>query len=248
MLILDTYNILHAARDVGVGRLDAGILKEWIASSRYAAEHTVLIYDGSGGRQSMRHPAEPGIAIPSKSSGVSELHAGPGLDADTVIEHVLEHEDRFGRGRQVRVVSSDKRVRAAATAARAKVMGSREFLGNLLEDLRKRRERADTETGGRPAHATDSGADPGRTEYWVREFGLRASRLVSDAASDKCGKESGGGPPRVDQDGVDLDAIDMERLLAERPPSPSERADATSEDSDDEPRPRSKRSDRADDR
>ncbi|MFN7021548.1 MAG: NYN domain-containing protein [Phycisphaerales bacterium] len=248
MLILDAYNILHAARDAGVGRLDHGMLKEWIASSRYASQHAVLVYDGRGSGASMRHPAEPGIAIPSKSCGISELHAGPGLDADTVIERILEHEDRLGRGRQVRVVSSDKRVRAAATAARAKVMGSREFLGNLVEDVRKRWLRADTETGGRPAHATDSGADPARTVYWLREFGSGGPHSKSGTVSDIPGKESGDGPPRVDQDAVDLDAIDMERLLAKHPPSASGRADGPPEDSDDEPRPRSKRSARAEDR
>ena len=223
MLILDTYNILHAGHTVGIGHIDPARLKEWIGAGRYASEHVVMVYDGHGRSNTLRHAAEPGIAVPSKSSGISELHAGSGLDADSVIELILEHEDRLGRGRLAVVVSSDNRVRAAATAARSRVVGSAAFLKTLIEDLRKLQARADKQAGGRPLHATDEGADPARTEYWLKEFGGAApvggeSPTSVGSVSTRRDKDSRPPPPEVD-----LNSIDMEQLLAQRPPSSTEK-------------------------
>lgn len=206
MLILDTYNILHAARTAGVGHVNGTTLKQWITASRFASEHTILVFDGNSGSITLRHPSEPGVAIPSRAAGISELHAGAGSEADAVIEAILEHEDRLGRGRLAVVVSSDNRVRAAARAARARAIGSAAFLRTLVEDLRKQHDRERDQTGGRPAHATDEGADSGRTEYWLRAFGEAAE------------SESSVEDSRPDRSEVDLNGIDMERLLAEHPP------------------------------
>jgi hypothetical protein len=218
VLILDTYNILHAGRAAGVGAVDVHRLREWIGASRFASEHVVLVFDGakgSPGPATLRAPNEPGVALQSKASGISELHAGPGRDADSIIEAILEHQDRLGRGRQAAVVSSDKRLRAAATAARATAIGSAAFLKMLAEDVRKRQSRRDAQRGGRPLHATDEGADPARTDYWLREFAEDLS--LTDASSETPSPQTPTSAPEVD-----LDSIDMEALLRDRP-IPNER-------------------------
>lgn len=193
VLIVDAFNVLHAAPAAGLGRLDAPTLKHLIAQSRWASGHTVLVYDGRGGRSaparaaraSLSRPIDAGLALGSRESGISEVFAGAGgegergggergmgIDADTVIESLIEREDGLGRGRQTVVVSSDKRLRAAAAGARARTLTSEAFLKSLADDARKRIAGREKGSGGRPRAATDEGVEAGRTEFWLREFGV----------------------------------------------------------------------------
>jgi hypothetical protein len=205
MVILDAYNVLHAGPGAGVGHLALSRLRQWIAASRYASDHVVLVLDGTGSGDTLKSSADPGLDLASKPTGITEIHAGPGRDADSVIESLLEREDRLGRGRRALVVSSDKRVRAAATAARSKVMASDIFLGKLVEDLHKAHARREDQTGGRPDFAQDGGMDPGRTDYWLQEFGL-----TGDAAAP--------GRPRPAE--IDEGDLDMGKWLDKGPREP----------------------------
>lgn len=221
MLILDTNNVLHAASKVGAGRIDAALLKQWIQTGRYRSEQIVLVFDGRGGRETLQSPVEVGFSLGSAPGGFHEVHAGPGCDADTVIESLLEHEDRLGRGRLAVVVSTDKRVRAAAAAARARSVTSEAFLRLLVEDLRSRDAATRRATGGRPDFATDEGSDAGRTEYWMRQFGL----------VDEPGNKSDAPRAPAEPTEAEIGAIDMESLLERSPEAPRD-------DEDDEPEPR----------
>lgn len=178
MLILDTFNILHATGKVGLGRLDPGRLRELIRYSRWRSDRVVMVSDGPGprggeGRRTLKQAVDVDAA--ALGSDISEVFAGSGggrTDADAVIEALLEREEHFGRARQAVVVSSDKRVRAAAVGVRAQAMSSEDFLRKLAEDVAKSHARAADHTGGRPDFAQDGGMDAGRTAYWLREFGL----------------------------------------------------------------------------
>ena len=185
VVIIDTFNVLHAAGKAGMGRLTVGMLRGLIEISRWRGEHVVLVSDGPGppggeGRRTLRRGEDAGPDLPANQPGVSEVfaasggaaHSGAGSrsDADGVIEALLEREEGLGRGRQVLVVSSDKRVRAAAVGVRARGLSSEDFLDKLAEDARKSRARAVDQTGGRPDFAQDGGMDAGRTKYWLREF------------------------------------------------------------------------------
>lgn len=191
MLILDTFNILHATGKTGLGRLDPPRLRELIRFSRWRSERVVMVSDGPGprggeGRRTLKQAVD--VDAGSLAPDISEVYAASGggkTDADAVIEALLEREEHFGRARQAMVVSSDKRVRAAAIGARAQSMSSDDFLRKLAEDIAKSHARAADHTGGRPEFAQDGGMDAGRTAYWLREFGVGpAPAPASDDESD----------------------------------------------------------------
>lgn len=228
MLILDAFNVLHASFTVGLGRLNAAQLRALIARSRWAGEHTVLVFDGSGGpkapdRASLRRPIDAGLSLESRSSGISEVYAaggvlagGPG-DADTVIESLIEREEQMGRGRLTVVVSSDKRIRAAAAGARARSLTSEAFLKALVDDARKSQARERSRTGDRPHFATDEGADEGRAEYWIRELGV-GERAEAGRAEQEC-------VPQIDPDDVDMGEILRRQGEVKPPPREDEEDD-----------------------
>ncbi len=238
MIILDAFNILHAGPILGIGRISLSRLKEWIGESRYASDHVVLVLDGAGGgggSRTLQEPLEAGLALESRASGISEVYAGRGVgsDADTVIEALLEREEVMGRGRKAVVVSSDKRVRAAAAGARARSITSEDFLQRLIDDLRKVAKRLDGDTGGRPEFATDAGSDAGRTDYWMRRFGLtdEPGSKVKDGAEPEAGR---GVERAADPTPEEIASIDMRRVLdgsiAPKPPISDQSKDGESND------------------
>jgi hypothetical protein len=260
MLILDTFNILHATGKVGLGRLDPGRLRELICFSRWRSERVVMVIDGPGprgghGRRTLKQAVD--IDAAALDSDISEVFAASGggrADADAVIEALLEREEHFGRARQAVVVSSDKRVRAAAVGARARAISSEDFLRQLAEDVAKSHARAADQTGGRPEFAQDSGMDAGRTAYWLREFGLapdprgragdhaEASTGADDAAINRPLKDVGSGDRRSRLAGEDSrpeinpDDVDMGEILRSQGlGTPPRRED---EDEDDRRTPR----------
>lgn len=205
MVIVDTFNVLHAAREAGASGLDLARLRGWLERCRWSSQHIVLVLDGPGRGDTLRRGLDAGLDLESRAGGISEVYSAAGgegrggHDADTVIEALLEREEQMGRGRQAVVVSSDKRVRAAATAARAKCIESVEFVRKLIEDQRKQARREDDEAGGRPEFAQDGGMDRGRTEYWLGEFGLGEKPRGSGGSGGR-GQESS---PEIDE--ADLD-------------------------------------------
>jgi predicted RNA-binding protein with PIN domain len=244
LLIIDAFNVLHASAKAGLGRIDVGRLRTLIEHSHWTGEHVVLVFDGSGGprspgRDSLRRPEDAGLDLESKGSGISEVYAARGDgergggrgDADSVIESLLDREELMGRGRLATVVSSDKRVRAAATGVRAKSLSSEQFLHRLAEDVRKVHAKAEGRAGGRPEFATDEGMDAGRTEYWLREFGLGAKGEPAPASKPvkvpgpARGSASKPTEPTVASEEwggrIDADDVDMDRILRQKPPSPA---------------------------
>lgn len=174
MLVVDTFNVLHAAKKVDprlVGmRIDD--LRELISMSRFVGEPVVLVVDGTGGGRA-KADAWGGWSGSTHERGghVRFLYAGVGKDADTVIELFLDERERAGRGRATTVVSNDKRVLAAAVGVRAKTMTSDEFLGHLVLDAGKTMRKSAAKSGDRPAFASGDGLDPAEAIFWLREFG-----------------------------------------------------------------------------
>lgn len=223
MLILDTFNILHATGKTGLGRLDPRRLRELIGFSRWRSDRVVMVSDGPGprggeGRRTLKQAVD--VDAGSLGPDISEVFAASGggkTDADAVIEALLEREEHFGRARQALVVSSDKRVRAAAIGARAQSMSSDDFLRKLAEDVAKSHARAADQTGGRPAFAQDGGMDAGRTAYWLREFGLGPSPApASDAESES-------------ETPADSDAAIIDRAMNTQRPAPTPPEDSRPE-------------------
>lgn len=167
-LIVDVYNLLHAALGPSGGGRDLGVLglARLIGQSRYSADPSTLVCDGTrpanaegwaGGRP---EPVRIELVRPEL---VRIVYAGKGQDADSLIEGLIERDTAPKR---LVVVSSDRRVQVAARKRRAQWLTSESFLGHLLRDA------AGAALGKVPAGPRDR-VPLGRAEvdHWVREFG-----------------------------------------------------------------------------
>ncbi|MBZ0171833.1 MAG: NYN domain-containing protein, partial [Phycisphaerales bacterium] len=159
MLIVDTYNVLHIQgvlppRLAGLGVPD---LVRLVSVSRYAGRRLTLVCDGGpgGGVSGVRmHTAHI-------------LYAGSHLEADDVIEQLIE---RYHRGNSLDVVSTDRRLRRAASRRGARSITSERFLTHLVED-----EQTPAPQRGHLLRAQVP-LDAYSVGQWIREFGLTPGR------------------------------------------------------------------------
>lgn len=159
MLVIDAYNALHVTGVLppDVAGVDVRGLANLIAASRWRSVACRLVCDGTGESGVGRLRSE---ALPRS---ISVVYAGPGQDADTLIEDIIESSTT---PRRLVVVSSDRRLRAAARRRRCRWLSSEAFLQTLAQDALTNRGRC---PGSSPP------ADPtaaGETEQWLREFGF----------------------------------------------------------------------------
>lgn len=190
MLLLDTYNILHT-RGVLPPRL-AGVeipgLIHLIGRSRYAGRGLRLICDGR------RPPIDKAAAMRSGEErvtiGPAEVwYAGAGKDADGLIERILRTDSA---ARRYLVVSTDRRVRRAASRAGAASIDSATFLKHLADD---------EETGRAsptplPEFATAIPLDGYAVRHWIREFGVGEDWLAIRPAPEAAPVQPPPEPPR----------------------------------------------------
>jgi hypothetical protein len=154
--IIDGYNLLHSIRkanedsdaisDVQLCR----IVDVFLMQTKQKGE---IIFDGIG---------PPNKSAFDNMSKLEVLFAGPGKDADTVIENKIRASTDAKR---LTIVSSDRRVQQAARARRAVVMKSDVFWNNLQRQLSRKK------TSHEPA-AKRHGLSEGETEQWLKFFGL----------------------------------------------------------------------------
>lgn len=212
MLMVDGYNVLHAAGTVheGLGGLSLPGLLGLIESSRWAGGPVLVVCDGTGRGTGI------GMEQTRPDAPVRVVFAGPGKDADAAIERLVIEEERRGRAGRVVVVSSDKGVLASAigpVGAKAKRMTSEQFVRALVEDAAR--------AGGKGALGKPRGEALGESDVkeWVRRFGLegdasQASRGEPRGGDPKSsGSESGG--TQDWPDGIDPDDLDMGKWLKE---------------------------------
>jgi hypothetical protein len=173
MLLIDTYNVLRceAAELPRQPELSPAALANLITGSRYAARESRLICDGLPPRHLRAsltgfQADSVGSVRPRVRRGPVVLYAGPGVEADDVIERMIETSQN---PRGMIVVSSDRRIRAAAKAHRAPSLRSDVFFKQLLADNARR-----PATGDRPAFAQDLPLEPSAVAIWMREFGIGA--------------------------------------------------------------------------
>lgn len=150
MLLVDAYNVLHVTGvlppHLAVGDVEA--LAALIGAGKWAGQRVRLICDGVPGPNSTRD--EKGIEI---------VYAGPGADADSLIERLILENTA---PRRLTVVSSDRRLKAAARRRRCKWMSSEDFMRSLARPVRRISPAAHPPT---PLPQDDVGR-------WIREFGL----------------------------------------------------------------------------
>jgi hypothetical protein len=155
-LIIDGYNLLHsihkenedsdAISDVQLCR----IVDTFLTQTRQKGE---IIFDDAGPPDKSRF---------DNMSKLEVFFAGPGRDADTVIENKIKASTDAKR---LTVVSSDRRVQQAARVRKAAAIKSNVFWDNLQRQLSRRK------TTREPA-AKRQGLSEGETEQWLKFFGL----------------------------------------------------------------------------
>ena len=222
MLLVDAYNVLHTTGILPpeVAGIDIRGLAALVGSSRWRTSACRLICDGTGesGVGKIRPDALP--------RGVSVDYAGPGRDADSLIERLIKEHTAPKR---LLVVSSDRRLRSAARRRRCKWLSSEQFLAALAQDA---------STAGHRRHP--SGSPPqspvdADVENWLREFGFDPGRPTGPRSSPEpdppatTPERPQPAPPPIDDDlrreiarewsgRVDPDDLDMERWIDPEPP------------------------------
>lgn len=154
MLLVDASNVLHVtgvlpARLAGPGLAELAGL---IAQSRYRGRPCILCCDGHGGE-------DAGAA----DGKIRVLFAGDRGEADDLLEDLVHRH----RGASTTLVSSDRRVQRAGRKCRCRVLTSRAFLEQLVDDERR------PGPSTLPAFAHAVPLDRVSVDLWLAEFGLR---------------------------------------------------------------------------
>lgn len=161
MLLVDAYNAIHVTGVLPphLAGIDAPALAELVSGSRWGRGKALLVCDGTRPR-----------GWPRAVGGVELRFAGPGRDADTLIERLLRDSPD---PRRVTVVSSDQRLRRAAKRAGAASITSEGFLAQLASDIDAPKARAVSPAAGKP----EVPLDPYALRRWLEEFGLGPDEL-----------------------------------------------------------------------
>jgi len=173
-LLIDGYNLLHAScilgRGVGPGSLERSrhALLNFLAESLLEKQlsRTTVVFDA--------REAPPGLPRTILHRGITVRFAPKGLDADTVIEELIEAESS---PRRLTVVSSDHRLHRAARRRRAKAIDSDVWYGDVIR-LRIERARAKKHAGKPTGPISEV-----EVQFWLREFGV-LQELDGQAATD----------------------------------------------------------------
>ncbi len=123
-LIIDGYNLLHAANIVAIGPGAYSLAKSRRSLLRFLASivakderpTTTVVFDGA--------QAPPGLPRESEFAGMRVVFSRSGEEADDVIEGLIQQDTS---PRQLTVVSSDHRLHRAARRRQAKAVDSEQW-------------------------------------------------------------------------------------------------------------------------
>jgi predicted RNA-binding protein with PIN domain len=167
ILLIDGYNLLHAARMAQSDYRPGDLLRcrtrllKFLLSRLTPAEisATTVVFDARD-----PPPDRPAQVV---ISGIRVLFANPGGDADVLIQKWLE---RHSSPRRVTLVSSDRLLQRAARSCGSKFIGSEDFVHDLEQRGAKRvagrDEKGATDESKPAAHASAE-----QTAYWLKVFG-----------------------------------------------------------------------------
>jgi len=156
-VVIDGYNLLHAARGVeGCSQLGRRQLCEMVASwSQRVGEPVLLVFDGVA-------PSDA-LAGQLHAEGVDVLYSGAGRSADEVIGEQIRASSS---PRRLIVVSTDRAIRQAARRRRCRHATSAEFL-ELMVRVLSRPPRVPSEPPEKR-----KGTPPDEVDDWLRRFGF----------------------------------------------------------------------------
>lgn len=171
-ILIDGYNLMHAAGIVGQGVGRGGLERSRLALLNFVAEsapsaelaHTTIVFD------SRRAP--PGLPRRLTHRGMTVLFATAYESADALLEELIRADHA---PRRLTVVSSDHRVQHAARRRRANAVDSDVWYAQIV------RERAARVAPAPAAAPKPSEPGPGEVEFWLRRLGDEVSgELAAD--------------------------------------------------------------------
>lgn len=160
-LIIDGYNLLHAAGILGGGVGPGGLERSRLALLNFVAESidaadlhtTTIVFDA-------RH-APSGLPSELAHREMTVRFAAGYESADDLIEELIRMDSA---PRRLTVVSSDHRLQRAAHHRRAKAIDSDRWYSDVL------RRRAARDARSSPAAVKPSQPAAGEVEFWLRQF------------------------------------------------------------------------------
>ncbi len=156
MFIIDGHNLLHSIEKTDEGSESISDVQLCRIVGRYLkliGEKGEIVFDGTGPRD------KSGF---DNISNLEVLFAGRATDTDTIIEDKIRANTAPKR---LTIVSSDRRLRKAAQATKARVVKSQAFWNNLQKQLSRKK-------GIREPAAKRQGLTDGETKQWLEFFGL----------------------------------------------------------------------------
>lgn len=156
MIVIDGHNLLWAVQ----GRADGAGVEDEVALCRLISQYLrsisesgEIVFDGTG-------PSDKSVF--DNISNLDVFFSGLKTEADNIIEDKIAASSAT---REMMVVSSDRRLRRAAQARRARTIKSEEFWANIQKELsRKKIEREPS--------AKHHGLSESETDQWLEMFGL----------------------------------------------------------------------------
>ncbi len=174
-LLIDGYNLMHAAGIVGRGTGRGFLERSRLAVLNFVVESidpaeipvTTVVFDAQN--------APPGLPRELNHRGIKVRFAAGYANADELIEELIE---RDSAPRRLTVVSSDHQLHRAARRRKAKAIDSDLW---YAETIARRRERQHK----RPAHQAKPPTPLAQSEveFWLAKFGPPAK--TKDAPADK---------------------------------------------------------------
>lgn len=162
-LIIDGYNLMHAAGIVGRGAGPGFLERSRLAVLNFVVESlepaalatTTVVFDA---RQ-----APPGLPRELRHGGITVRFASGYDSADELIEELIE---RDSAPRRLTVVSSDHRLHRAARRRKAHAIDSDRWYEQTIAE-RSKRQRAAKSTAPKPPTPLATS----EVEYWLAQFG-----------------------------------------------------------------------------
>jgi predicted RNA-binding protein with PIN domain len=160
-VIIDGYNLMHAAGLIGRGVGPGGLERSRLALLNFVAEAieetelatATVVFDA-------RH-APPGLPDTLTYRGMTVRFASEYESADELIEQLISTDSS---PRRLVVVSADHRLHNAARHRRAKAVDSERWYADMLQRRAARRDAASS-TPSKP-----NCPDSGEVEFWLRKF------------------------------------------------------------------------------
>ena len=162
-LIIDAYNLMHAANIIGGGVGPGGLERARAALINFLAESLsekdkadcAVVFDSG-------EDAPPGLPNEYEERGLKIYFSRGYENADAQIEQLIQSHSS---PRQLTVVSSDHRVQRAAHRRRARGVDADVWYAEVIRERKERKEPPAKEpTKPIPPQSKDD------VEYWTREF------------------------------------------------------------------------------